>query len=95
MDHLPVNVVVHCYQGHEFSKKHDPTVVADMSSTRLVKDGAEFNLQIWDTPGNEDALESLGDRNLAADGCILVYVCVYDVCVVSERGCLSNKLHCA
>ena len=77
------------FQDLEFSKKHDATVVADMSTTRLVKDNAEFNLQIWDTPGNEDALESLGDRNLAADGCMLVY----SVLMKRTIKCLEERLN--
>lgn len=80
--------LVNRFMGLEFSKKHDPTVVADMNTTCVVKDKVEFNLQIWDTPGNAAALESLGDRNLAADGCMLVY----SVLMKRTIKCLEERL---
>jgi hypothetical protein len=45
--------------------------------------------QLWDTPGNAAALESLGDRNLAADGCMLVY----SVLMKRTIKCLEERLN--
>jgi GTPase SAR1 family protein len=73
----------------EFSKKHDPTTVADMSTTRLVKENCEFNLQIWDSPGDDDALAAMGERNMAADGCMLVY----SVLMKRTIKCLEQRLN--
>jgi len=80
--------LVNRFMDLDFSKKHEPTVVADMSNARVVKDKVEFNLQIWDTPGDAAALESLGERNLAADGCMLVY----SVLMKRSIKCLEGRL---